>query len=117
IWSPDRDSKIAVLPVGYSDGLSRMFSNKSEVIVRQERAKIVGNVCMNITMVDVTHIDDVQAGDPVTLIGAQNGTVVGVDELAENVNTISYEVLTSIGSHVPRIHVQGRQHASEPGPR
>jgi len=114
-WSPDRASKIAVLPVGYSDGLSRMFSNKSEVIIRQRRAKIVGNVCMNITMVDVTHIEDVQPGDPVTLIGAQNGTVVGVDELAEGAHTISYEVLTSIGNHVPRIHLQRRQEVSEPG--
>jgi len=103
-WQAKRDSKIAVLPIGYSDGLSRIFSNNSEVIIRGKKAPIAGNICMNVTMVDVTDIDGVTDADVATIIGSQNGQRIGADELAERQNTISYEILTSIGMHVQRYY-------------
>jgi len=101
-----RPSTIAVLPVGYADGYHRLASNRAQVLVRGRRAPVAGRVCMDHTMVDVTDIGNVAAGEPVVLFGAQDGAVLAADELAGWCDTISYEILTSIGRRVPRRYVE-----------
>jgi len=100
----DRESLIATLPLGYADGYPRLLSNRGEALVRGERAPIAGRVCMDLTMLDVTDIRNVRQGDEVVLLGRQGGAEISADEIAAWANTISYEILTSIGTRVPRIH-------------
>jgi alanine racemase len=99
-----RESVIASLPIGYADGYSRLLSNRGEVLVGGERAKVAGRVCMDLTMIDVTDIRNVKQGDEVVLLGRQGGGEISADEMAAWANTISYEILTSISARVPRIH-------------
>ena len=99
-----RKSLIAILPVGYADGYHRLLSNRGAVLVRGERAPIVGRVCMDLTMIDVTDIRGVQQGDEVVLLGKQGADQISADEMARWAETISYEILTSISARVPRIH-------------
>lgn len=98
-----RPSRIAVLPIGYADGYSRGLSNRGFVLVKGERAPIVGNVCMDLTMIDVTAIPDVGVGEEVALWGAQGDAVLSIDEVAAWDNTISYEVMNRLGRRVPRL--------------
>jgi len=99
-----RESVIATLPVGYADGYQRILSNRGEVLVRGKRAPVAGRVCMDLTMLDVTDIRNVQQGDEVVLLGRQGDAEITADEMAAWANTISYEIFTSIGARVPRIH-------------
>src|SRR3970040_227153 len=100
----EHESLIAILPVGYADGYSRLLSNPCVGLVRARRAPVVGRVCMDLTMLDVTAIANVQQGDEVVLLGRQGDAEISADEMAGWANTISYEVLTSIAARVPRIH-------------
>lgn len=97
-----RDSLIATIPIGYADGMNRLLSNRGEVLIRGKRAPIVGRVCMDLTMVDVTEIPGVKVGDEVSIIGKQGRECISALEIAERIGTISYEVLCSISSRVPR---------------
>ncbi len=99
-----RQSVIATLPLGYADGYPRLLSNRGETLVGDQRAPIAGRVCMDLTMIDVTDIRNVRQGDEVVLLGRQGAAEISADELASWVNTISYEILTSIGARVPRVH-------------
>jgi alanine racemase len=99
-----RKSLIAVLPVGYADGYSRRLSNRGEVIIRGKRAKVRGIVCMDFTMVDVSRIPGVQAGDEVVLLGRQGSEEITAVEMAGWIETIPYEVLCAIGRRVPRVY-------------
>jgi alanine racemase len=99
-----RESLIATLPVGYADGYHRVLSNRGCVLVRGCRAPVAGRVSMDLTTIDVTDIDGTKQGDEVVLIGRQDDETISADEMASWVNTISYEILTSIGARVPRIH-------------
>jgi len=103
-FTTQKDSLIATLPVGYADGYHRLFSNRASVLVRGERAPVVGRVSMDLTTVDVTDIAGVQQGDEVVLLGRQGDNEISADEMAGWSNTISYEILTSISARVPRIH-------------
>ena len=98
-----RVSRIAVLPVGYAGGYSRSFSNRGAVLVGGRRAPIVGRVCMDMTMVDVTDIPGVKPGDEAVLIGRQGDQLITAADLAGWQGTIPYEVLCAIGTRVPRI--------------
>tara|TARA_B100000674_G_C37971394_1_gene977146 strand:+ start:2318 stop:3442 length:1125 start_codon:yes stop_codon:yes gene_type:complete len=98
-----RPGKIAILPVGYYDGYSRMYSGKSVVLVNGRRAPVVGRIAMNMCMVDVSHIDGVSAGQIVTLLGQDESSRITAEELAEISQTITYEALTRIASHLPRV--------------
>jgi len=100
-----RPSRIATLPVGYADGLSRTLSNRGRAIVRGRFARIVGSVSMDMTLADVTDIPGVSVGDEVTLIGRSDGCSITAAEVAQAIGTIPYEVLCSIGKRVPRIYV------------
>lgn len=96
--------RIATLPVGYADGYSRLLSNKGWVLIDGQRAPVVGVVCMDQVMVDVTHIPDVKPGDTAVLIGTQGGETISAEDIANLCGTISYEVLTGIGQRIPRIY-------------
>ncbi len=96
---------IAVLPVGYADGLNRQLSSRGRVIVRDHHAPIVGRVSMDLTLADVTNIPGVAVGDEVVLLGASNGLSVDAMEHARLANTTPYEILCSISKRVPRKYV------------
>ena len=99
-----RPSLIAAIPVGYADGYNRLFSNRGEVLIKGIRAPVVGRVCMDWTMVDVTDIPEVAVGDNVVLMGNQLDQEITAEELGERIGTISYEILCSVGKRVPRIY-------------
>ena len=102
-YCTSRPSRIAVIPVGYADGFRRAPTNWGEVLVRGQRAPLVGRVCMDQTMIDVTDIPEARAGDEVVLIGAQGQDRITVEEVAEKLGTINYEVVSEILARVPRV--------------
>ena len=99
------DRKIAVIPVGYADGYRRELSGKGEVLVRGKRAHIAGRICMDMTMIDVSGIDGVEAGDEVLLFGENGTDRLPVDEVAALAGTISYEILCGITKRVPKRYI------------
>lgn len=101
---PERPSIFATLPVGYADGLSRTLSSKGEMTVKGKRVPIVGRVCMDQTVVDVTDVDSVTEADVVTIFGDENKGHISLDELADRLDTIHYEIVCLIGKRVPRIY-------------
>ncbi len=111
-WTAQQESVIAVLPVGYADGVKRSLSNKGAVLFKNKKAKIVGTVCMDYTMIDVTHIVGSGAAnsialEEVTIFGYDNENhFISVQELAEAAGTISYEMMTGLGGRVPREFIQ-----------
>jgi alanine racemase len=100
-----RDSRIAVLPIGYYDGYSRSLSNRGQVLIHGQRAPVCGRVSMNITTVDVTDIPAVQPSDEVVLIGQQGTATISAEEMAAWLGTIHYEVTTRINPLIPRVVV------------
>lgn len=96
---------VATIPVGYADGYSRRLSGKAYVLVRGQRAPILGRICMDQCMVDVTGIEGVAIGDEVVLYGAQEKDFISLDEVAGWLGTISYEVACDLGKRVPRLYV------------
>jgi alanine racemase len=99
-----RESVIGTLPVGYADGYHRLLSNRAFVLVAGKRAPIAGRISMDLTTVDLTDIDGIKQGEEVVLLGSQADATISADEMASWAETISYEILTSIGARVPRIH-------------
>jgi alanine racemase len=99
------DTTIAVLPVGYYDGIDRGQSNIASVLIKGRRAQIRGRVCMDFIMVDITDIPGVELGEEVVLLGKQGDEEVSADHLASHIGTINYEVVTRIAQDVPRIVV------------
>lgn len=95
---------VATVPVGYGDGLLRSTSNRGHVLVGGLRCPIVGNVSMDLTTVDVTHVLDVAVGDEVILLGSQGGDEITAEEIASAAGTIMYEVLTNVSRRVPRFY-------------
>jgi alanine racemase len=104
-FRPTRDSRIAVLPIGYADGYPRSLSNRASVLLRGCRAPVVGRVCMDIVMVDVTDVPTVAEGDVATLIGCDGEERVSAEELAELAGTINYEILARLSPEIPRFLV------------
>jgi alanine racemase len=102
-WRADGPRRIATIAVGYNDGFSRFMSNGGEVLIGGQRCPVVGNVCMDASMVDVTHLDEVGVGDEVVLFGDQGDRRIPVEELAERGGTINYEILTNVSPRVRRI--------------
>lgn len=101
----EKDMKIATITVGYADGYPRLLSNRGEVIIKGRKCKIVGNVCMDQIMADVTELD-VSAGDEAVLIGIQNGEQITADDIADLCGTIGYEITCGISKRVPRIIIK-----------
>ncbi|ABY92265.1 alanine racemase [Thermoanaerobacter brockii subsp. lactiethylicus] len=100
-----RKSKIATLPVGYADGFNRLLSNNHHVLVKGKYAPVIGRICMDQTMLDVTDIEGVEVGDDVTIFGNQDGEKITAEEIAKKLNTIPYEVYCGISRRVPRIYI------------
>jgi len=104
-YTTEKESIVATLPVGYADGYNRLLSNKGEVLVKGRRAPIVGRVCMDMTMIDVSHVPEVKIGDEVVLFGKQGDAEIPMDEIADKANTIVNEVACGIGKRVPRVYL------------
>lgn len=102
----EKESKIATIPIGYADGYTRMLTGQAEVLIKGKRAKIVGKICMDQCMVDVSHIDDVKVGDELVLFGYE-GDEPRVEELASKLGTINYEITCMVGRRVPRVYKKG----------
>jgi len=105
IFVTKRESKIATIPIGYADGFTRMLSSKGEAYIKGRIVPIVGRICMDQCMLDVTEIEDVKVGDEVILFGYEEGSL-NADDIAAKLNTISYEILCMVGRRVPRVYVQ-----------
>jgi alanine racemase len=101
-----KKSKIATIPLGYADGYSRLLSNKAQVLIHNKRLPVVGRVCMDAFMVDVSSIPDVKIGDEVVLIGKQGKEEISAHDLGRWTGTFSYEVLTRIGKRVPMVYLK-----------
>lgn len=100
----DRITRVATIPVGYGDGYPRALSNKGYVLIHGKKAPILGRVCMDQFMVDVTDIEEAQEGDTVTLIGTDDTAVLSVEELAQMAgNTFNYEIVCDLGKRIPRV--------------
>ena len=106
----ERDTLVATIPVGYADGYPRKLSNTASVLVNGKRAKILGRVCMDQLMVDVTDIEGVAEDGVVTLFGKEGDEFLGIDELAVQSETINYELVCLVGKRVPRVYIKnGKQ--------
>ena len=108
-WTAKRKTRVATLPVGYNDGYRFAFSNRAEVLVRGHRCPVIGRVSMDYTCLEVTDVPGAQVGDVVTLLGADGGEAIRVDELAQLADTIPYEILCGIGQRVKRSYVNGAE--------
>jgi alanine racemase len=107
-WTAQRTSRIATIPMGYADGLSRALSNRGELLVRGKRVPVAGVVSMDMTMLDVTEVPDVRIGDECVVLGTQKGPLgqdtISAEEIAGRLGTIPWEVLTHISRRVPRFY-------------
>ena len=101
--------RIATIPVGYGDGYPRMLSNKGYVLIHGKRAKILGRICMDQFMVDVTDIPQAKELDEVILVGRQGDEEITVDELGDLCGRFSYEFICDIGKRVPRIYTRNHE--------
>lgn len=106
-WEARRSSRIAVLPVGYDDGVDWRLGNKGEVLVRGRRVPIVGRISMDYSTIDVTDVPMTGVGDVVTLLGADGGSRIRAEEIAGRTGTVPYDVTCSIGKRVERVFVGG----------
>lgn len=102
-----KDMKVATIPVGYGDGYPRGLSNKGEVLIAGQRAKILGRVCMDQFMVDVTELDNVKEGDEVTLIGKDKDDELTMEELGEVSGRFNYELACDLTKRIPRVYIRG----------
>lgn len=102
----DRKMKIATVPIGYADGFIRQNAKDGYMMVNGKKAKIVGRICMDQTMLDVTDIEDVKTGDEVVVFGTGENGEPTADSLAENTGTINYETVCLVGKRVPRIYIK-----------
>ena len=101
------EMRIATLPIGYADGYNRLLSNRGEVLIRGQRARVVGRVCMDQILVDVTNINGVELHDEAVCIGRQGHDEITAEEIALLCGTINYEILCAISPRVPRLYVEG----------
>lgn len=104
-YTTPREAVIATLPVGYADGYNRLLSNRGEVLIRGTRCPVVGRVCMDQITVDVTHLPPVSVGEEAVLFGKQGPAEISIDEIAQKLNTINYEVVCSVSARVPRVYI------------
>jgi alanine racemase len=108
-YKTKNEERIATIPVGYADGFSRLLSNRGFVLVGGKRCPIVGRVCMDQLMLNVTHVPDVKVGDEVVLYGSQGQEQIHLDEVASIIGTISYEIACAVGRRVPRVYLWNGQ--------
>lgn len=104
-----RDSLIGTLPVGYADGYMRCLGNKGEVSVKGKRALVIGRICMDQCMIDLTDIPEAREGDEVVLLGESSDDVITLSELADKIDTNRNEILSIIGRRVPRVYIENNK--------
>ena len=102
----DKPTVIATVPIGYADGYSRSLSNRAYMTVHGQKAPVVGRVCMDQVMIDITGIEGVRPGDEVTVIGDGSGNTMSFDDIAGMTGTINYEVVCLVGKRVPRVYLR-----------
>ena len=102
-FKADRPMRIAVLPVGYYDGYRRNLNNRGQVLINGRKCNILGNICMNMCMVDVSQIPQINVGDIATLLGRDGMNQITAEDLAQLYGTINYEVVTTINPLIPRV--------------
>lgn len=107
IYTASRETVIATVAIGYADGYHRQLSNNAHMLVHGKPAPVVGRVCMDQLMLDVTGIERVSEGDVVTVFGQDGGALLPVEEIARRVGTVNYEIVCNIGRRVPRAYYQG----------
>jgi alanine racemase len=105
----DGAKKIAIISAGYGEGLSRALSNTGQVLIHGKKAGIIGRVCMNLTIADVTSIKDIQKGDKVLFLGEDKGNRITANDMARWANTISYEIFCSLGSRNTREYIYEKE--------
>ncbi len=110
MYTTQTEESIATLPVGYADGYTRLLSHKADTLIHGARVPIVGRICMDQCMINVTEVSNVQIGDEVVLFGQQADEMILVDELAESIGTINYEMTCKISERVPRIYMRNGVH-------
>lgn len=106
IFTAEKDMIVATVPIGYADGYPRILSGRQELLVHGKRAPIIGRVCMDQMMLDVTDIPEIKVGDVVTAFGSDGDEFISVDELAEKMGTINYELVCRMARRVPRIYIR-----------
>ena len=104
-FTAERKMKIAILPIGYADGLHRVLSGKIDVLVHGQRCRQIGRICMDMCMVDVTELPNVKAGDIATIFGHDGHETISANEVAEKAGTISYEIFCALTKRVPRVYI------------
>lgn len=105
-YTAETDRVIATVPIGYADGYNRNLSNQARMLVHGQFVPVVGRVCMDQTMIDVTDVPDVKMGDEVVVFGKQGDNVLPIEELAEKLHTINYELTCVVTKRVPRVYLQ-----------
>lgn len=105
IFETEKQSKIATLPLGYADGFTRLLTGKAQVYIRGKRVKVVGKICMDQCMIDVSEVPDVMVGDEVLIFGYGKEAYPHADELAEMIGTINYEIVCMVGRRIPRVYI------------
>ena len=98
-----KETKVAVIPQGYFDGIDRGLSNKGEVLIKGKRCRILGRVAMNMCVVNVTHVENVKEEDEVVILGKQGNEVITAEELADKIDTINYEITTRTSAYLPKV--------------
>jgi alanine racemase len=98
---------VGLLPIGYADGYNRLLSGRGEVLVRGRRAPIIGRVCMDWTMIELTDIPEAAIGDEVVVLGRQGEEEIRAEEMADRIGTISYEIFCNFSPRVPRVYIDG----------
>ena len=111
-YTTQRPTRIATIPVGYGDGYGVILSNQGEVLIRGQRAPVIGRVSMDMCTVDVSHIPDCQVGDETVLMGTQGREAISANDVAERVKTNAYEILCALGKRAPRVFLQEGQAGS-----
>jgi alanine racemase len=103
-YQTKKPTTIATVPIGYADGFNRLLSSRGHMLLHGQRAPIVGRICMDLTMLDVGALSNVELEDEVVIFGSQGAEFISADELASSLNTINYEIVTSITGRVPRVY-------------
>jgi len=104
-FTADRKMKIATIPIGYADGFSRILTHKAKMIAGDKICSVVGSICMDQCMLDISNVKNINVGDEVIIIGCKNGNNITAEQVAQQMGTINYEVMCVIGKRVPRVYL------------
>ena len=105
-FTAEKEMRVATVPVGYADGYPRALSGKAYMLINGQKAPVVGRICMDQTMLDVTEIPGVQEGMEVTAFGTDHGASVTVDDLSQMCGVINYEIICGISKRVPQVYLK-----------